>query len=51
MADHAGEGAVEMGGVVQFEDHYETYESFLRLTKWVVIALVVLMIFLFKFVF
>ena len=51
MADHAAEGAVEMGGVVDIAEHTHTYEAFLRLTKWVVIALVVLMIFLFKFVF
>ena len=51
MADHAAEGAVEMGGVVAYEDHYQTYESFLKVTKWMVIFLVILMIFLFKFVF
>jgi hypothetical protein len=51
MADHASEGAVEMGGVVEYADHRHTYEAFLRVTKWVVIALVVLMIYLFKIVF
>ena len=51
MADHAAEGAVEMGGVVDIAEHRDTYESFLRLTKWLVIFLIVLMIFLFKFVF
>jgi hypothetical protein len=51
MADHAAEGAVEMGGVVEYEDHHQTYESFLKVTKWMVIFLVILLIFLFKFVF
>jgi hypothetical protein len=51
MADHAAEGTVEMGGVVEYEDHHRTYESFLSLTKWMVIFLVILLIFLFKFVF
>lgn len=51
MADHASEGAVEMGGVVDMDERLSTYNSFLRVTKWVVIALVILMIFLFKFVF
>jgi len=51
MADHAAEGAVEMGGVVEYEEHHQTYESFLRVTKWMIIFLVILMAFLFKFVF
>lgn len=51
MADHAAEGAVEMGGVVDINERRQTYNSFLSVTKWVVIALVVLLIFLFKFVF
>ena len=51
MADHATEGAVEMGGVVEYEEHHHTYESFLRVTKWTIVFLVILMIFLFKFVF
>jgi hypothetical protein len=44
MADHAAEGAVEMGGVVELADHVETYESFLKLVKYVATGVVILLI-------
>ncbi len=43
MADHA-EHAVEMGGVVEYTDHLATYEGFLNLLKYGVIAIVVILV-------
>ena len=45
MADHAaGQGAVEMGAVADFADHQHTYQSFLKIAKYVSGAIVVLLI-------
>jgi hypothetical protein len=44
MADHAAEGAVEMGGVVDVADHFDTYESFLKLVKYVATGVAILLI-------
>jgi len=44
MADHAAEGAVEMGGVVDVADHFETYHGFLKLVKYAATGIVILLI-------
>jgi len=44
MADHAADHAVEMGGVVEYSDHLKTYEGFLNLVKYAVIAIVVILV-------
>jgi hypothetical protein len=44
MADHAADHAVEMGGVVEYADHLDTYESFLKLTKYGVITIIVILV-------
>ena len=51
MADHghaADHGHMEIGAAsgVDIEDHRATYLGFLRATKWGVIAIVILLIFL-----
>jgi hypothetical protein len=45
MADHAAaDHSVEMGGVVEYSDHLYTYEGFLKLIKYGVIAIVVILV-------
>jgi hypothetical protein len=43
MADHA-EQTVEMGGVVEYGDHLYTYEGFLKLLKYAVAAIIVILV-------
>ena len=44
MAEHAAtQGAVEMGGVVDIAEHRQTYESFLKLAKYVTAGIIVLL--------
>jgi len=50
MADHAGQ-TVEMGGVVEYSDHLYTYEGFLKLLKYGVIAIVVILVLMAYFLF
>ena len=48
MADHhAPKYSTAPGN--DYEQHEETYEDFLALTKWVVIAIVVILVFMFVF--
>jgi hypothetical protein len=51
MADHATQGAVELGGIVDVADHERTYHAFLKLVKWasIVIAIIVAGLFAFAF--
>lgn len=44
MAEHADQGAVEMGGVVDYADHLHTYDGFLKLLRNAVIAIAVILI-------
>jgi Bacterial aa3 type cytochrome c oxidase subunit IV len=48
MADHGAPKYSTASGN-DHEQHEETYEDFLALTKWVVIAIVVILVFMFVF--
>jgi hypothetical protein len=45
MADH---GAVDIGtgGVVDYKDHLHTYQGFLRLLKWSIAGIILVLVFL-----
>jgi len=48
MADH-GAPKYSMAAGNDYEQHEETYEDFLALTKWVVITVVVILVLMFVF--
>jgi hypothetical protein len=44
MADHAAQGAVELGGIVDVAEHERTYRSFLGLVKYASAGIAILLI-------
>jgi hypothetical protein len=44
MADHAAQGAVELGGIVDVADHERTYRGFLTLVKYGTSAVAIILL-------